>query len=268
MYMLGNGTTDFLEFLGGSRCRVIILSELEENGSLNRSDFNKILDTSRTTITRNLDALIDRDLVERQNRTYRLTHNGKFVASELMDLVEAVQATEKLKPILEQIPPSEFEFEPQQLADGTVTVSNPTDPYAPVNKHIERLESADRVKCLLPMMGLNSMKAAERRILDHGATHELVVDSNVAETFRSDPEYTEPLNRLLETDRLTVYVFAGNIPYYLGILDDTVQIGVSNQGVPQALLETQSNEVNEKAQCAFNDYKSESKELKKFNLSL
>jgi predicted transcriptional regulator len=256
--MLGNRTTDFLEFLGGSRSRVIILSELEQNGSLNRSDFNKILDTSRTTITRNLDALIDRDLVERQNRTYRLTHNGKFVASELMDLVGAVQATQKLKPILQQIPPSELEFEPQQLADGTVTVSSPADPYAPVNKHIERLESADRVKCLLPVMGINSMKAAERRIHDHGAEHELVVDTSIAERFRSNPEYNESVERLLATGRLSVYVFDGPIPYYLGILDDTIQIGVSDEGIPQALLEIQSDEIGKQAKEVYDTYRNES----------
>ncbi|WP_411967485.1 helix-turn-helix transcriptional regulator [Haloferax sp. YSSS75] len=263
--MVGKDTAKLLQFLAGSRCRVTILSELCENGSLHRTDFDRILDTARTTITRNLDALINHDLVERQSRTYYLTLQGEFIASELADLVEIIQATDKLKPILEQLSVSEIEFDPLLLAEGTVTVSSSSNPYAPVNQHIGRMGSAHHVKCLLPSLGFNPLRAAERGLLDSGAKHELVVDTDVAETFRSNPEYTEPLNHLLDTGILTLYVSDEEIPYYLGVLDDTVQIGVSDEGIPRALLETKSDDVKEQAVDILNNYIDKSKQINKLS---
>lgn len=256
--MVGVEPSELLDFLGGSRCRVIILSELVEDGPLDREHFNRLFNGSRTTLTRNLDSLIDRELIERENRTYRLTPKGTYVAEELLELIKTIRATSKLNPILAHVPPAEFDFEPHQLTDATIIKSNPSEPYAPVDKHIARLEAADQVRCLLPLTGINSMKTAERRVLNGDAEYELVVDSRIAEKFRSDSEYSEMLNQMLATGQCTVYTYEGTFPYYLGLLDDVVQIGVSDEGMPRALLEARSDQVRKQAEEIYNKYRNKS----------
>jgi predicted transcriptional regulator len=256
--MVGKESSELLDFLGRSRCRVIILSELVEDGPLDREYFNRLFNGSRTTLTRNLDSLIDRELIERENRTYRLTPKGTYVAEELLELIKTIRATSKLNPILAHVPPTEFDFEPHQLTDATIIKSKPSEPYAPVDKHISRLEAADQVRCLLPLTGINSMKTAERRVLNGDAEYELVVDSRIAEKFRSDSEYSEMLNQMLATGQCTVYTYEGTFPYYLGLLDDVVQIGVSDEGMPRALLEARSDQVRKCAEEIYNKYRNES----------
>jgi predicted transcriptional regulator len=183
---------------------------------------------------------------------------GTYVAEDLLELIETIQATNKVNPILTHVSPAEFHFEPHQLADATITESKPSEPYAPVDKHIARLEAADQVRCLLPLTGINSMKAAERRVLNGDAEYELVVDKRIAEKFRSDSEYTEMIDRMQATRQCTVYTYDGRIPYYLGLLDGIVQIGVSDEGMPQALLEVQSDQARRQAEEIYHMYLNES----------
>jgi hypothetical protein len=66
---------------------------------------------------------------------------------------------------------------------------------------------------------------------------------------------------MVDTGRFEVHVHDGDIPYYLGILDDTVQMGVNEDGEPRGLLETDSEEVREWAENRYESYKQEAEPL-------
>ena len=66
-----------IEFLARSTARVRILQELSESEELTRADLRSQLDCSRTTVQRNLEALIDRQIVSNSRRTYSLTPSGR-----------------------------------------------------------------------------------------------------------------------------------------------------------------------------------------------
>jgi predicted transcriptional regulator len=253
--MIQRDAIEYLEFLGRSRCRVIILASLREDGPLHRRDFDELLDVARTTLTRNLDALIERGLVRRENRTYRLTPVGGVISSELVNFVKTVSAVTEIEPLVKRMPPSESRFDPLQLAEGTLTVSTPDDPYAPVSTHIKRIRISKTVRCLLPAVGLRAMKAAKTSIIENQADHEIVVTERVARSLQHKTEYVGIFEELRKTGNFTALVSEREIPYYLGLLDDTVQIGVSENGVPRALLEVQSDDVWDSACQMYDAYR-------------
>jgi hypothetical protein len=89
----------------------------------------------------------------------------------------------------------------------------------------------------------------------------VVVVPEVAEMFQSNPDYVELFEGMVDTGRFEVYVCGSGIPYYLGIFDRTVQIGVNENGEPRGLLETDSEEVREWAERKYDSCKQEAEVL-------
>ena len=89
----------------------------------------------------------------------------------------------------------------------------------------------------------------------------MVVVPEVAEMFQSNPDYVELFNGMVDTGRFEVHVHGGGMLYYIGILDDTVQMGVDEDGEPRGLLETDSEEVREWAENKYDSYKQEAEVL-------
>lgn len=71
---------DQIAFLARSESRVRVLEHLLEHGATSRRAFREHLDVSRSTVTRTLTDLTDRDWLEETDNTYRLTPSGKVVA--------------------------------------------------------------------------------------------------------------------------------------------------------------------------------------------
>jgi hypothetical protein len=64
---------------------------------------------------------------------------------------------------------------------------------------------------------------------------------------------------MLATDRFDLSVYDGEVPYYLGVLDETVQIGVEDEnGMPRALLETDVEGLGEWASDTYAQYRERS----------
>lgn len=130
-----------------------------------------------------------------------------------------------------------------------------------VNRHINRLEKTDEIRALLPVTDLHAMKVCHDRVVDHGATTEHIASTGVVDVFQTDSAYREYYHELAKTARYDLYRYAGNIPYYLGVLDDTVQIGVDEDGEPRGLIETRNEELFEWAVNTLDGYR-EQAELK------
>jgi predicted transcriptional regulator len=148
----------------------------------------------------------------------------------------------------------------QALKGAQITSSTRSDPYAPVRRHVETVSSADRFRALLPTVGPNALESAKKRLQNGDAHHEVVVNSDVAELFRTQREYSELIQPLLETDHVDIHVSERRIPCYIGIVDGSVQIGANNEnGIPHALLETDSQAAREWAKCLFEEFRAEAR---------
>lgn len=247
-----------IDFLARSANRVKLLHELLDSGRLERDDVKACCEASRTTLQRNLDALCEHGWIQNTNRTYALTPSGEIVIEAFSELVETIQLERELQPVLNWLPTSELDIDLTTLSNATVITPDPSNPYAPVNRHIDAMESTDRFRCMLPAIGLQPMTIAHERIVDNGCTHEIIVDRGVAETLRSDPSYAGLIDEMTETGRCHVYTYGGDLSFYLGLTDDVVQIGVEDdEGVPRGLVEIDatSGDVRERAERIYADYK-------------
>ena len=242
------------EFVANSRTRLRLVEVLLSEGAATRRDLRDRVDAARTTVARNLEALADRDWVESDGRTYRLTAYGAEAGEALVDAAERVRVARHLQPVLAHAPRDAFDVDLALLADATVRTPNPGNPYAMVNRHVNRLREADEGYLLLPVAGLQAAEAVRDRVRD-GATFDVVVTPSVAETMRSDPGFAAVSEDLRTSDGHSMSVHDGDLPFYLGVLDDVVQVGVDEAGEPRALLESDDPAVREWALETFRSYR-------------
>ncbi|WP_126663685.1 helix-turn-helix transcriptional regulator [Haloterrigena salifodinae] len=235
---------DVVNFLTQSPIRVAILQRLRETDRLTKAELREEADASRVTVQRNLNALEERELIRCRVREYEIRPLGEVVAEELESTTETMAFVERIRPFCRWFPDDELEFDVCALADATVVVSDSTDPYAPVNRHIEAMERADRFRCLLPAIGLPALTVARERVVEHDQSQEVVHSATLESTLRSEPEYRELVAEIRAHEACTMRVADRKLTYYLGLFDDVVQIGVEDDdGIPRALVETDASEI-------------------------
>lgn len=213
------------------------------------------LDYSRSTVNRGIRELEALDLVAYDDGGYRITSVGELVATDFADLADAAELRLQYKPFLEWMPEDEFDMDLDLLREGDLVLPEPGDPYAMVNHHVATIGQADTMKAVLPLTGLHAQQTAHAQVVENGAEVELVVTPDVAHTMESDPDYAGLTEDMAATGRFEIYEFDGDIPYFVGVLDDTVQIGVDEDGEPRALVETTHPEVRAWAEATFEEYK-------------
>lgn len=249
-----------ISFLTRSKSRVRALEILLEAGPVTQRELRTRLDASRSTTARTLTALENRDWIEKEGGSYRLTPVGKIVAEEFGELVASLRMTEELSEFLTWFPYSEFDVDLAQLRESTITTSSSSDPYAPGRKQTELLQTANRFRGFLPAIDLEGTRVVREQIAERGFEAEIVVSADVGETIATG-EFADLFRAQLETGRLTVLAHDGDLPFYLGLADaDTVQIGVEDdEGFPRALLETDSEPVRSWAESVYRTYRREAR---------
>jgi biotin operon repressor len=254
------GAFDGLQFVSQSPVRVTFLLELADNGPMSRYDLREAVDASRTTVSRNLDALVARGWVTEAGTSYRATPGGELRATALESYLSTAEAADRLEPFFRWFPADDAGVEWEWFLDADVYPSTSADPYAPVDRHAERLKTAERLYGLLPQVGLRPMQSIGRERGDF--EHELVVSPSVAETLRSEQKYVEERAALDERGSVTFYVSEEPIRTYVGLFEDDVQIGVSDEGgVPRALVETDDERVRRWARETYERHRTDAEPL-------
>lgn len=215
------------------------------------------VDCSRSTVNRAIRELESVDMVEYVDGEYEVTPLGETVASRFEEVMETVELRTQFKRFLQWVPEDEFDLELQYLRDAELFLPKPGDPYAMINRHVELVSRTTDHKCVLPVIGLHALTAGHEQVLENGAHVELVLAPKAAETLQFDPDYAELTEEMAATGRFRLYRYDGTIPYFVGLFDDTVQIGVDDDSEPRALVETDNPEVQEWAATTIQDYKRE-----------
>ena len=142
------------------------------------------------------------------------------------------------------MPKGEFDLDIHLLADTKITYAHPSDPVAPVDRHAEMLEGDEQFRAVSPVLGYEAIRKSRDGLVEADAEVEFVLGSEAAETFSSEPRYIELMEDAFATGRFTCFVCEDPIPYYLGLVDDAVQIGaIASDGMARALLKTGSGTV-------------------------
>lgn len=246
-----------LEFLSRSPLRIDILRELTADDELTRDAFRGRLDASRTTIQRNLEDLVERGFISQTSRSYTLNAGGEHILDELLESLEAVQVVRELQPFLEWVDNDDLDFSLPRLAQGDLLTPVAGDPYAMINRHVEKLKETTDCCALLPFTGLHAAEAGHDKILEDDVQIELVVEPSVVETYRSRQPYQE-MNEEFETNpQFEMLEYDGEVPFALCILDETVQIIVADGDEPRAMVESTDSTLRAQARAVYEEYRAQ-----------
>ncbi|MDG5759944.1 transcriptional regulator [Natronococcus sp. A-GB1] len=244
-----------MSFLTQSPVRVRILERLYDHEGLRKRELKEQSDASRVTVRRNMNALEERDLITIEGRTCEITPLGEVVVEDVLPALKTVDVLDRLRPFVRWFPDDELEFDVCTLEDATIITADSNDPYAPVNRYIEVMETADRFRGLLPTVGLPAMTVAYECTVEAGYHHEIVVSERLARTVLNRRGYSEFLDEMLASGNCTLFVSDREIRFYLGLFEECVQIGVEgDDGTPKALVETDATEVREWAEQTYDQY--------------
>ena len=219
------------------------------------------LECSRSTINRAIRELEALDLVTYAESGYTLTPLGEQVTNCATELLTEIEVAREFQPFLQYLPTDEFDLDLRLLRDAELVVAEPGDPYAMINRHVEQLQAMDEGQFVLPYTGMHATETAHERIVEHGANCELVVKPDVKNTFDAKTNYRTLLQEMIATDRLTISLYDGEIPFAVGVIDDVVQIIVDEAEEPRALVETKSPAVRQWAEHIFHRYKRQATQL-------
>jgi hypothetical protein len=123
--------------------------------------------------------------------------------------------------------------------------------------HVNVLKQADEIRAVLPLTGLHAHEAVHERVTQHGTRAELVGCPEVVRTFLSDPDFADMTEAMAATGQFHVFQRNERPPYFLGVMDDVVQIGVDDDGDPQAIIESTNSDVRDWAEATYERFKRE-----------
>jgi len=213
------------------------------------------LGAPRSTLDRAVRELEAVELVTYTEGEYTITPLGERLTNEFCAFLGRVDVALDLAPACQHMPIDEFDLDLRLLADAEMVVPNSDNPYAMIDRHVQQLATMDHARAMLPLTGLHAHETAHVRIVEHGAEVELVVEPGVAELMVSGSAFAPLTNEMLATDRFDLFVSEESIPYFVGIIDDIVQLGVDEAGNPRAIVETDRQSVREWAQEKIDAYK-------------
>ncbi|WP_135821149.1 helix-turn-helix transcriptional regulator [Halostella litorea] len=243
------GDADILAVLDG---RGDVLDSLREEPKDKRA-LEADLDVSRSTVDRALRELETAGLVDRDGGRYLPTATGRLLVREYRRFESTAAAVARLEPFLKWVPEGELDLDPRWLTDVELRTPREGDPYAMINRHVEAIAECDRFDGMLPLVGLHAHETTYERVVEDGATVDVVLSRTALETMRTEP-YRPKARELLAHDRYDVAVTDEPVPYFLGVFDgEHVQVGVDEDGEPRALAEADSARVVEWAEGKLRD---------------
>lgn len=214
------------------------------------------LDIPRSTLDRAVRELEAVDLLTYREGEYAVTPTGEYLVYSFSAFLERAEQALEMEPFLRWLSVDDLGLDLRHLEGAELYLPDSHDPYAMVNRHVEALERANTFRAILPLVGLHAFEMCYEQVVERGARHEVITEPGVIETLQSDESYASMYRELQETDRFNVFVYEDTIPYFVGVFDDeTVQIGVDEEGEPRALLETDGPETRLWAHETIDEYK-------------
>jgi len=226
---------DEIAFLSRSPVRVRVLYILRRESHAERRELRERIDGVRTTVTRNLSALEDRGWIEHTSEGYAITSCGRMISDELIALTERVSLAVDLRPALRWLDVDRLDIGLREFERAEITTADATNPYAPVEEQIELFRRSERPRTALPTVNRQILRTCRRTAETDGSEAELIIEGDAVDRFRSEPRYADLFEEVCR--ECTVLRYDDAVPYYVGLSDETVQLGTTDgDGVTKVLL--------------------------------
>lgn len=230
--------------------------ELLTDGSRTRAELMSSMDVSRTTIHRTIRTLEGEGLIEQDGESFLLTPLGSTVAREVTTYRKRLRAATHLQPLLETLGDRACELRTEFFADAHVCEMEPTNPYKPVVRFLERLRESDSIVGFDTTSIAPIFVAEIREEILGGMEVDVVylpsVIDDILETYPEEVKTTVASGNL----RLSVH---DDLPFGLAIFDEYVGIGGYDEetGMLRAFADTADPEAREWALEQYERYRAE-----------
>lgn len=204
------------------------------------------LDVCRRTVVRNLDALTEAGWLAAGPDGHELTPPGELFAGGLFDALADAGTALELRPFYEEFPAG-VDLPASVLTDATVTTAEPYAPLRPVERALDLIADADRIRTIAPVMTERYNEAYADAIAS-GSRVETVLTPAVLSALRAS---TPDLDSALAPDSVSVHVATDPLGFGLMIADGTSAVGAYDSGSLRALAESDRPAAVEWAESAF-----------------
>jgi predicted transcriptional regulator len=243
-----------IEFLALSPNRVETLRRLAESPHT-RQELVEATGASQPTLGRILSDFEDRAWVERDGSDYRATVTGELVSRGFGDLLDILDADADLRPVVEWLPSEAITFDLRHLTDATITTPTRVRPNAPVQRAVELLSDAERVRVVSYALNEQSLDVIADRTATGGQTFEGVVSASAVDALADDSQLRGRLRDLLGAEGTETRVVEEPIPVAATVADDTVHLFLrDDDGILRASLDVASPAVRAWADELFERY--------------
>ena len=243
-----------IEFLARSTNRVEVLRLLAAEPQTRR-ELAAATGASQATLGRILDDFTDRSWVRHDGGEYVATATGTLVADGIGDLVSVLETEAKLRGVVSYLPTTELGFDLRRLADATVTVPSRTRPSAPLQRVLDAMADAARLRAFSHTLNEQSLATAHDRVTAGEQSFEAVLSASAIDALAADHRLWTQLRALAEHDDAEIRVRREEVPLAVTVADGTVYLLVRDEsGILRASLHTDDPAVREWADETFSAY--------------
>lgn len=234
-----DGTDEELAFLLRSDNRTELLEVLAGAGPMDRYEIEGRVDASRRTVTRILDALGERGYLSDRDGAYALSAFGAAVADAYETYRESTALAERYRPLLRHLDSEVLGVDPTLLRGAELTVASDASPYAVLDRVLRLRRGAERTREMVPSIEAKSIEQLADRVEGESAFEfEVILPPSALEEAAEHPEYADAHRRTRDAGAVSLYVYPEPFSFVLGVIDGTGVLGVSVDGLPHAVVES------------------------------
>ena len=242
---------DEIEFLARSTNRVEVLQLLAAEPHT-RGELATVTGASQATLGRILEDFVERSWVTRAEHTYSATATGRLVGEGINELVSVLETEGKLRDIIPYLPTAELQFDLRHLADATVTTPSRTRPSAPLQRVLDGMRGARRLRAFSHTLNEQSLTTAHDRVTAGDQEFEAVLSTGAIDALAADDRLWTRLRTLADHDDAEIRVSHEEVPVSITVADDTVYVLVRDDGgILRAAIHTDDSTVRTWASDAF-----------------
>lgn len=181
-----------------------------------KPDLVNELETSRSTVDRTINDLLEIDCVAVDNGQYKATTSGLLAMREHTRYRETTQAVRNTTDLINHLP-ADTTLDANLLKGATVTMSKEYAPEQALTSTINIFERATRMRGLAPVVLNFYPELISNQLVDNNLTVEIVAETDVVTTLPDIPSMGN--ESLTEVDGLSLYETNSELPYALWLME-------------------------------------------------
>lgn len=223
------------------------------------TELDNRLDISRSTIHRAVKSLCENEVIKESNGTFEITDWGAVILDELDRFSARTEAVCGLESFLNTVDYDAVDVPVGQFVNAEITEPKPRQPHYCVKRISELMQDADDFRLFTSVVSPFYVDAVCQK-LRNGTEVEVILDAEAA-TILTD-EYPRGTKNQLERGALDIRVHE-NIPFELLLFDERLAMTAHDDGIPQALVETDADGAIEWGESLYESYWRDSTALTK-----